>query len=149
MLECTWGGRGKGDVRDISEALEQVNARHGKTLRALAQLGVDTVDLDQIRRLVQQGNYELSIHAEQERLEEDLDVAQIEEALLGGHVLERYPNDPRGESCLVAGHAGAKPVHVVIGWARRSTGSRTLRIITVYIPQPPRWRDPQTRGDRP
>ena len=139
----------KGEVREVWEALERVNARHGKILRELAELGVRIVDIEQIRRLIRQGDYELSIHAQQERLEEDLDVVQIEEALLSGEILEQYPNDPRGESCRVVGYAGTKPVHVVIGWARRSAASRTLRTITVYMPKPPRWPDPQTRGERP
>lgn len=107
------------------------------------------VEIDQIKRLVRQGEYELSIHAQRERLEEDPDVVQVEEALLNGEILEQYPDDPRGESCLVVGHVGGKPIHVVVGWARRSGGRPSLRIITVYVPQPPRWRDPRTRRDRP
>jgi len=100
------------------------------------------LDIDTIQRLVRQGEYEFSIHAQQERLEEDLDVTEIEAALMQGEILEAYPEDPRGESCLVLGYAGAKPIHAVLGWA-------SIRIITVYIPQPPKWHDPRTRGRRP
>jgi hypothetical protein len=106
-----------------------------------------TQDLSEIQRLVSQGRYELSIHAQRERLEEDLDVVEIEEAIGKGELLEEYSNDPRGWSCLVLGYAGARPIHIVLGWARsRSQDSRILRIITVYIPLPPKWRDPRTRG---
>ena len=66
------------------------------------------MDINEIRRLVRQGQYEFSIHAQQERLEEDLDVTEIEEALVQGEIIEDYPDDPRGESCLVLGYAGAK-----------------------------------------
>jgi hypothetical protein len=104
------------------------------------------MDIDEIQQLVRQGRYEVSIHAQQERLEEDLDVTAIEEALVQGEILEDYPEDPRGESCLVLGYAGTKPIHTVVGWARRSPGERILRFITVYIPQPPKWTDPRTRG---
>jgi Domain of unknown function (DUF4258) len=108
------------------------------------------LDIDEIRQLVRQERYEFSIHAQQERLEEDLDVTEIEAALVQGELLEAYPNDPRGESCLVLGYAGAKPLHAVLGWARtRGEGENILRIITVDIPQPPKWYDPRTRGRQP
>jgi hypothetical protein len=106
------------------------------------------MDLQEIQRLVGHGNYELSIHAQQERLEENLDITEIEAALVGNaEILEEYPNDPRGESCLALGFFGARPIHVVLGWAKRKQdGSKKLRIITVYIPSLPKWTDPRTRG---
>ena len=108
------------------------------------------LDIDEIQRLVRQGEYEFSIHAQQERLEEDLDVTEIEAALVQGEILEAYPDDPRGESCLVLGYADVKPIHAVLGWASiRGEDENILRIITVYIPQPPKWNDPQTRRRRP
>jgi hypothetical protein len=100
--------------------------------------------------LVRQWKYEFSIHAQQERLEEDLDVTESEAALVQGEILEASPDDPRGESCLVLGYADAKPIHAVLGWARiRGEDEDILRIITVYIPQPPKWNDPRTREKRP
>lgn len=106
------------------------------------------MDLHEIQRLVRQSNYEFSLHAQQERLDENLDIAEIEGALVGAsEILEEYPNDPRGESCLALGFAGSRPIHVVLGWARRKQdGSKTLRVITVYIPSLPKWIDPRTRG---
>ena len=105
------------------------------------------MDAELIRRLIRQSKYEYSIHAQRERLEEDLDIVEIEEALRAGEILEQYLNDPRGESCLMLGYAGAKSVHVVLGWAS-SPGSyeeHLLRVITVYSPQSPKWVDPRTR----
>ena len=105
------------------------------------------MDINTIRQLVRQGQYELSIHAQQERLAEDLDVTEIEAALAQGEIVEAYPDDPRGESCLVLGYAGIKPIHAVLGWTSpRGEQEKTLRIITVYIPQPPKWSDARTRG---
>lgn len=107
------------------------------------------MEIDDIRYLISRDQYELSIHAQQERLEDDLDVVEIETALMQGEILEDYPEDPRGECCLVLGYAGTKPIHAVIGWAKTTPeDEKILRIITVYIPQPPRWRDPWTRGSR-
>lgn len=78
------------------------------------------MDLAEIQRLIRQGQYEFSLHAQQERLSENLDITEIEEAIIHqGEILEEYPDDPRGESCLVLGVAGTKPIHVVLGWARK------------------------------
>jgi hypothetical protein len=38
------------------------------------------MDLKEIQRLLRDGQYEVSFHAQQERLEEDLDLIQIEAA---------------------------------------------------------------------
>lgn len=105
------------------------------------------MNIEEIRQLIRQGRYEVSLHAQQERLEDDLDIDEIEAALLQGEIVEEYLNDPRGSSCLVGGLAGAKPIHVVLGWAtRKQQDERTLRVITVYIPRPPKWKDLRTRG---
>lgn len=105
--------------------------------------------IDEIRQLVRAGLYEVSIHAQQERLEGDLDIDEIETALLLGEVVEDYPNDPRGPSCLVGGLAGAKSIHAVLGWAtRKQPIEKILRVITVYTPRPPKWRDLRTRGTK-
>ena len=78
------------------------------------------MDLKEIQRLLRDGQYEVSFHAQQERLEEDLDLIEIEAAIIDhGELLEEYPDDPRGESCLVLGFVGSRPL------------------------------DPRTRGDRP
>ena len=77
--------------------------------------GIVEVDVFEIRLLVSEGRYEFSLHAQQERLEEDLDVIELAEALAQGMILEDYPDDQRGESCLVLGRAGDKPIHVVVG----------------------------------
>lgn len=105
------------------------------------------MDLAEIYGLVTHGHYEFSAHAQRERLADDLDVIEIEQALLNGEILEQYPSDPRGKSCLVLGFCGARPIHVVLGWASRVDPERTtLRVIIVYVPQPPKWSDARTRG---
>ncbi|MDZ4341552.1 MAG: DUF4258 domain-containing protein [Candidatus Binatia bacterium] len=70
-----------------------------------------------------------------------MSLADIEAAILKGEVLEDYPDDPRGESCLILGYAEARPIHVVCGY----TSTRSIRVITVYLPKPPKWEDERTR----
>jgi Domain of unknown function (DUF4258) len=100
------------------------------------------VDVETIREKVRQDAYVYSQHAELATREDDLTFAQVEEALLGGRILEKYPDTGRGESCLVVGFAGETPIHAVCGWR----GDRIV-LITVYVPRPPKFIDPWTRGE--
>lgn len=93
-----------------------------------------------IRNKVRKQEYDLSSHAHQERQEEQITVNEIEQALLKGAIIEKYPNDPRGESCLVAWKVNNQSLHVICG--RR--GERLL-IVTVYRPKLPIWIDYKTR----
>ena len=61
--------------------------------------------------------------------------------VLKDEILEDYPDDPRGPSCLVLGYVGERPLHIVCGY----TPATWIRIITVYIPKPPKWTDERTR----
>jgi hypothetical protein len=54
-----------------------------------------------------------------------------------GEVIEDYPEDPRGHSCLMLGRGrDGQPIHVVC-----SPKGDYLAIITAYIPTPEAWRD--------
>lgn len=99
------------------------------------------MDINAIKAKVRLSEYVYSQHAEIERRAEDLTFAQVEEALLSGAILEQYPDTGRGESCLIVGFAGAIPIHTACGWR----GER-VALVTVYIPQPPKFIDPWTRG---
>lgn len=94
-----------------------------------------------IGQAAQRGDYELSLHADEERLNDYLAVEDIETVLQACEIVERYPEDPRGESCLVLGFSGNRPVHIVCGRTRQDK----LFIITVYIPSESKWKDPRTR----
>ncbi|MEW5692660.1 MAG: DUF4258 domain-containing protein [Candidatus Hydrogenedentota bacterium] len=57
--------------------------------------------------------------------------------------MEEYPDTGRGESCLVVGFSKNVPIHIVCG--RRGD---YISLITVYIPCPPKFIDPWTRGGK-
>jgi len=40
-------------------------------------------------------------------------VREMEDALNICEIIENYPDDPRGKSCLVLGFSGEKPIHAV------------------------------------
>jgi hypothetical protein len=98
---------------------------------------------DFIRTEIDKQSYEISLHADDERIAEGLTVFQLEFALSNCKIIEQYPDDPRGESCLVLSFTHERtPVHVVCG----KNPSGHLILITVYIPTMPKWKDPYTRS---
>ena len=101
----------------------------------------DWADLAQDK--ARQGKVRLSHHAQVERLKESISTNDIVDALQDGQGVEAYPHDPRGSSALIAGQdKQVRWIHLVCG----NLGQEYLLLVTVYIPQPPRWRDPFTRG---
>jgi len=68
-----------------------------------------------IRGEIENQSYLISLHADDERLADGLTIAELEAALTNCEVIESYPEDPRGESCLALAFIGEKPVHVVCG----------------------------------
>jgi hypothetical protein len=60
---------------------------------------------------------------------------EVERVVLGGEVIEDYPTDPRGHSCLLLGFGDhALPIHVVC-----SPKDEYLAIITAYRPAADQW----------
>ncbi|MCF7804196.1 MAG: DUF4258 domain-containing protein [Candidatus Marinimicrobia bacterium] len=95
-----------------------------------------------IQRCIQDEKYLFSKHGDQERQNDNLKIREIEEALQDGKIIESYQDTGRGESCLVAGFTkGGKPVHCVCG-----SQENQMVIITVYIPKPPKFKNPYERG---
>lgn len=61
--------------------------------------------------------------------------AEIEVVIATGELIEDYPEDVRGHSCLVLGSGdGGRPIHVAC-----SPKPDYLAIITAYIPHPDHW----------
>jgi hypothetical protein len=100
-----------------------------------------SISIDFICQEIEKQVYEISLHADDERIAEGLTVYQIEYAILNSKILERYPDDPRGESCLLLGYTPEGiPIHVVCG--RKVSGH--LILVTIYVPTMPKWKDPST-----
>lgn len=99
------------------------------------------MELRDIQEKVKNGRFRLSLHAELEAEADDLDIAQIVEAILNGGILEQYDDTGRGHSCLIVGFADEIPIHTVCGMR-----DDNVIIVTVYEPGPPKFLDPWTRG---
>ena len=101
--------------------------------------------LEHIRMQVRANKYEFSLHAEREREDEHIFVRDLEQSVLSGELLEDYPNDPRGHSCLIVGFTeNGRAIHTVWGLLP----DHRVRVITVYVPLPPKWIDVRTRRKR-
>lgn len=59
--------------------------------------------IEWIRERVAKNEYYISKHGDRERQNDNLTITELEDALLGGRILEHYEDAGRGESCLVAG----------------------------------------------
>jgi hypothetical protein len=69
------------------------------------------------------------------RLERMIRTAEIRSVIENGEVIEDYPEDPRGHSCLMFGSGDAdRPIHVAC-----SPKINFLAIITAYIPDENEW----------
>jgi len=102
---------------------------------------ISDIDIKELKAKVRASQYVYTHHAEIERKADELTFAQVEEALLNGEILEQYPDTGRGSSCLVVGFAKDVTIHAVCGWR-----GEKIALITVYIPRPPKFVDPWTRG---
>ncbi|MGE0681400.1 MAG: DUF4258 domain-containing protein [Candidatus Binatia bacterium] len=89
---------------------------------------------------MRRSKYALSIHAERERQADKITIAELEEALRNCELIEDYPDDPRGESCLAVGFAANRPIHAVCALKH---SPEEIFLITVYDPsqRPGKWAD--------
>lgn len=66
---------------------------------------------------------------------------EVETVIMTGEVIEDYPEDARGHSCLMLGFGrDHRPIHVVC-----APKDEYLAIITAYLPDPNQW-TPDFRG---
>lgn len=71
------------------------------------------------------------------RPERMISAAEVHSAALSGRVIEDYPDDARGHSCLILGAGkGKRPLHIVC-----SPKTDYLAIVTAYLPNEEEWGD--------
>ena len=72
----------------------------------------------------------MTVHASEEMAEDDLDILDLEQAVLTGEIVRTEKDDPRGTKYVIEGFAvdGETSVGVV----GRFTGSERYLIITIY-----------------
>jgi hypothetical protein len=103
--------------------------------------------LNDIQRLVAEGELLISEHGYDELAADDLTVDEVIAGVEQSTVIEDYPEYHKGPAVLVlqADRTG-EPVHVVWGISRGSAGPAVL--VTAYRPDPDRWTEDFRRRRR-
>jgi uncharacterized protein DUF4258 len=95
--------------------------------------------IDVIRAKVASNTFEFSQHALVLR---SIGVHEVREAVASGEVIEDYPTDKYGPSCLIFGRTSTgRPLHVQCSYPSRPL----VKVITLYEPDPDLWVDFRTR----
>ena len=98
--------------------------------------------LDEIRTKIRNGQFEFSQHATDQTIIRHIRVQEVREAIEESEVIEDYPNDKYGPSCLILGFTKSKrPLHIQCSYPSRPL----VKIITLYEPDPLRWIHFKTR----
>ncbi|MCX5721931.1 MAG: DUF4258 domain-containing protein [Nitrospirae bacterium] len=60
---------------------------------------------------------------------------EVQTVAITGRLVEDYPDDPRGHSCLLVGPGdGGRPIHIVV-----APKDDYLAVVTAYVPDPTQW----------
>jgi hypothetical protein len=94
------------------------------------------MDITLIQETVRNGDYYWRQHAVERSIERDISETEVAEAILNGRIIEEYPDDKYGPSCLIYGRTtGGRPIHV------HCSLPPDIWIITVYKPDADEWVD--------
>lgn len=100
--------------------------------------------IDEIRHKFVENRFEFSQHAVDVSILRHIAVQEIQEAIAAGEVIEDYPEDKYGPSCLILGMtARHRPLHINCSYPTREP----IKVITVYEPDPSLWIDFRLRRD--
>jgi hypothetical protein len=94
------------------------------------------MDINGIREKVRNSRYKISFTHTERLRQRRIEIRELEEAIFSSEIIEKYPADPRGPSCLVLGYTQrSRPLHVVCGIM-----DEELLIITAYEPSLEEWK---------
>lgn len=92
--------------------------------------------IDQIKAKIRSENVELSAHALTRSIQRGILLDEIVQSILNGEIIEAYPDDRFGPSCLILGYTNEnRPLHTQCSFPTRPV----LKLITVYEPTLEKW----------
>jgi Domain of unknown function (DUF4258) len=98
--------------------------------------------IEEIRNKIVQNQFEFSQHALNQSIVRQISVQELREAIANGEIIEDYPDDKYGPSCLIVGFTvAARPLHIQCSYPSRPL----VKIITLYEPNPELWIDFKVR----
>jgi len=100
------------------------------------------MDIGSIQVAAQQNGLFFTEHAVRQMVKRAIMDTEVQEALSAGEIIEEYPADKYGPSCLILGNTIQKrPLHMVCSLPPR------VRVVTVYEPDPEKWIDNRHRRE--
>jgi hypothetical protein len=101
--------------------------------------------IDDIRSKAGQDLFEFSKHAADQTILRRIRLQEVRQVFANCEVIEDYPEDKYGPSCLVLGFTDSRrPLHIQCSYPSRPV----IKIITLYEPDPSLWIDFRTRRNR-
>jgi len=98
--------------------------------------------IEAIREKVSQGAFEFSQHAVDQTILRRITLQEIRGAIASAEVIEDYPEDKYGPSCLLLGFTKVgRPLHLPCSHPSRPL----IKIVTIYEPDPNQWIDYRQR----
>ena len=95
-----------------------------------------------IREKIQQGQFEYTQHAVDQSIIRHISVQELREAMEKSEIIEDYPDDKYGPSCLILGFTRKnRPIHIQCSYPSRPL----IKIVTLYEPDPQLWIDLKVR----
>jgi hypothetical protein len=92
--------------------------------------------IDAIRDKIRNDEFEFSKHAVDQTILRKITVSEIREIIASAEIIEDYPEDKYGPSCLLFGATrNQRPLHLQTSYPTRPI----LKIITAYQPDPNLW----------
>jgi hypothetical protein len=91
--------------------------------------------LQQIQTEIRDAEFSLTLHAQQQITSRRIPVGDIRAALLSSKatIIEDYPKDPRGPSCLIYGEVSGMVLHIHISHPPE------IVVVTAYKPDLQNW----------
>lgn len=98
--------------------------------------------LEELRAKIASNRFEFTKHALDQSILRNITVQEVREAFLECEIIEDYPEDKYGPSCLVFGKTTSnRPLHIQCTHPSREI----VKIITLYQPDPEQWIDYKVR----
>lgn len=95
-----------------------------------------SAEIEPIRERFNKGEFILSLHALKRAAAREIESWQMIEAVNNGEIIEDYPNDKYGPSCLIFGRTNNnRPLHIQVSYPE------ITKVITVYEPSLQEWED--------
>ena len=98
--------------------------------------------IEQIHAKIASGQFEFSKHAVDQSIIRHISEQELREAISRAEIIEDYPDDKYGPSCLILGFTLAdRPLHIQCSYPSRPL----TKIVTLYEPDPDLWIDWRVR----